>query len=90
MIGVIMGVTYERPLPTKHPPTLLPDIFSDFFSTKTSSIRSDLDASCVMQGLLMDDRPSFFVSNSDSQPLRSWATLSVDVVALINEAPTKS
>jgi hypothetical protein len=44
-----------------------------------------------MQGLLMDDRPSFFVSNSDSQPLRSWATLSVDdVIALINEAPTKS
>ncbi len=91
LIGGIMGVTSECPLPTKHPTSSLPGIFIEFFSTKISSIRSYLDATCALQGLSIDDGSSFFVSISDSQPLRSWATLSVDdFVALINKAPTKS
>jgi hypothetical protein len=93
MIGGIMGVTCERPLPTQHPPTSLPGIFSEFFSTRISSFRSDLDATCSMQGLSTRKMGLLFsrVTMTHKVLLFSLSTLSTEeVFALINnEASNK-
>lgn len=86
-----MDKTTDRPLPTTHPPSLLPEVFCDYFSEKAAKMRAVLDIDQSPTGTFDDEGCFFFYHAQDAQPLSSFFPLIVNkIISLINATPTKS